>query len=629
MRRPPRAPRDRDKRDAVVLLTLALAAGCSTSEPSAPPPTMIADAAASDAEAGPTACAGDEDCAGGRVCDPTAHVCIAPCTRARCPADRHCDEATGLCVAGCSSDDGCISATTPDSGAAAHRCDVDKHLCVACIDDVDCPEGARCAGSSCVSGCTAAQHCPRGELCCAGACVDPRTDGANCGACGVSCAQSHSVGECVAGACVLTSCVGADGGATTLADCDQNIANGCEADLRIDSKNCGACGVRCDVAHGAGACVSGTCVVASCSELTRDCDGRFDNGCEANIETSLLHCGRCDLACAPASTEECLGGTCGPATCPGATRDCDGDAAHSCETDTSADPANCGGCGIACSARNAIASCSAGRCGIGSCISGYADCDGDPANGCETNVATNPAHCGSCSNVCATGRACGSAIVASMAALPADWQLNGSALQDATSGGVILNLPVHDTSGTVIYDVPMVIDAFSASFEFRIGFASRYGTEFGGDGIGFMLQQSGPGAIGLGAGGMGMAGLGGFGVEIDTEANVACGDLTDNHIAIVNLAVPQGCNSWQVSDLATSNSLPFALRNSGWHAMDIDWQNGHVEVALDHVPVLSYTIGGFPSGYGYFIGFAAAGGFNADLHEVRNVRITFPTPRCL
>ncbi len=39
------------------------------------------------------------------------------------------------------------------------------------------------------------------------------------------------------------------------------------------------------------------------------------------------------------------------------------------------------------------------------CAPGTADCDGDPANGCETSLTTE-AHCGACTNACATGAAC-------------------------------------------------------------------------------------------------------------------------------------------------------------------------------------------------------------------------------
>jgi hypothetical protein len=52
--------------------------------------------------------------------------------------------------------------------------------------------------------------------------------------------------------------------------------------------------------------------------------------------------------------------------------------------DTATDPVNCGNCGVTCVIPNAIAQCAAGGCAIGTCDDGWADCDGELGNGCET-----------------------------------------------------------------------------------------------------------------------------------------------------------------------------------------------------------------------------------------------------
>jgi len=73
-----------------------------------------------------------------------------------------------------------------------------------------------------------------------------------------------------------------------------------------------------------------------------------------------------------------------------------------CE-DTKVDPNNCGSCGTSCaSLANAASSngCNAGVCSI-TCAAGFADCDRNPSNGCETNLETSVANCGSCGNACA------------------------------------------------------------------------------------------------------------------------------------------------------------------------------------------------------------------------------------
>ena len=65
---------------------------------------------------------------------------------------------------------------------------------------------------------------------------------------------------------------------------------------------------------------------------------------------------------------------------------------------------NCGACGNDCAMLPFVAGtsarCVAGVCDLtASCVAGHADCDGDPSNGCETDI-TVGAHCGSCTTVC-------------------------------------------------------------------------------------------------------------------------------------------------------------------------------------------------------------------------------------
>lgn len=44
--------------------------------------------------------------------------------------------------------------------------------------------------------------------------------------------------------------------------------------------------------------------------------------------------------------------------------------------------------------------------GAPTCAAGTADCDGNGANGCETATTSDDAHCGSCTNPCASGSSC-------------------------------------------------------------------------------------------------------------------------------------------------------------------------------------------------------------------------------
>ncbi len=52
--------------------------------------------------------------------------------------------------------------------------------------------------------------------------------------------------------------------------------------------------------------------------------------------------------------------------------------------DLESDPENCGVCGVSCIVPNALATCVGGSCALGDCDPGYADCDADINNGCET-----------------------------------------------------------------------------------------------------------------------------------------------------------------------------------------------------------------------------------------------------
>jgi hypothetical protein len=48
----------------------------------------------------------------------------------------------------------------------------------------------------------------------------------------------------------------------------------------------------------------------------------------------------------------------------------------------------------------------AARAPDGGCAAGYADCDGNRGNGCEVELASDPAHCGVCGRACESGVAC-------------------------------------------------------------------------------------------------------------------------------------------------------------------------------------------------------------------------------
>jgi hypothetical protein len=162
---------------------------------------------------------------------------------------------------------------------------------------------------------------------------------------------------------------------------------------------------NCAVANGSAGCsVANTCTVASCNTGYKDCDLNPANGCEVNVTSSVNNCGTCGHVCpaVPNATPGCSSSVCGIGTCNAGYADCDLNPANGCEMNVASSVNNCGTCGHVCPAvPNATPGCSSGVCGIGSCNAGYGDCDHNPANGCEVNVTSDVNNCGACGHVCA------------------------------------------------------------------------------------------------------------------------------------------------------------------------------------------------------------------------------------
>lgn len=85
--------------------------------------------------------------------------------------------------------------------------------------------------------------------------------------------------------------------------------------------------------------------------------------------------------------------------CPAGLDDCDDDPVNGCETSIDVDNENCGACGAVGGADHAEATCEGGACRL-VCESGFSDCNGIHADGCEILTATSQEHCGGCEQVC-------------------------------------------------------------------------------------------------------------------------------------------------------------------------------------------------------------------------------------
>lgn len=208
--------------------------------------------------------------------------------------------------------------------------------------------------------------------------ADTRSDPDNCGTCGHSCAAPNATTDCAGGHCRVLLC------ATGFGNCDGIASNGCEANLETDSSNCGICGSTCGPTafpHAACVCDQGVLVAGPCDSGWNNCDG---TGCETDLLTNLANCGACGNACP--TSETCIDGSCiSPVPDLGTSPDL-------------ASSLRCGG--NTCTVANGTPKCVMGLCAIAVCNSGWQDCNGVYADGCETNINTSANNCGSCNNVC-------------------------------------------------------------------------------------------------------------------------------------------------------------------------------------------------------------------------------------
>lgn len=366
---------------------------------------------------GQTCMSGSCACGAGRAdCDANAaNACEADTTTDA----RNC----GACGRVCGPNSTCIAGSCT-CGAAFLRCPPSAPPADGCTvsasDPMNCGAcGTRCTGATplCTTrGCAAS--CTATETLCAGSCVDTTSSASNCGACGSPCpAVANAMPSCSGGRCGFTCLSG-------FGDCDGNAMNGCEVDLRSTRTNCGACGASCSSSQ---SCVAGRC---ECPTGQRDCGGGTCADCcsagdcadtdACTIDTCMGS--RCQhSACSPGTrccgARGCLAccddgdcasssghrgcasdGTC--TACAMGYRDCDANAGNGCETNVATDPANCGICGTACTLPNATPVCAAGICQVATCAAGFGDCDLDPDNGCEVNLLASVMNCGMCGRAC-------------------------------------------------------------------------------------------------------------------------------------------------------------------------------------------------------------------------------------
>ncbi len=330
----------------------------------------------------------------------------------------------------------CASDRADCDGEAANGCEVaifsDVGHCGGCgVRCSDTGGAARCMGGVCAIACSPGLGDCDGDV--GNGCeTSTATSTAHCGACNRVCTVPNATAACVGGACAVGAC---DAG---YADCDGSAANGCEVNTAADESNCGACDTAC---AGGQLCSAGTCIAncatgqAACSGVCRslatdntNCggcgvacpSGQVCSGgvCSATCASPTVncsgvcrdrssdpnHCGACGTVCTRTNgVAGCAAGACTLAACNAGFGNCDGNASNGCEVNTNTTVTNCGVCGNSCQFANAAATCVAGRCTMGACLTGFRDCNASPVDGCEVNVtAGNITHCGACNNRCPT-----------------------------------------------------------------------------------------------------------------------------------------------------------------------------------------------------------------------------------
>jgi hypothetical protein len=298
-----------------------------------------------------------------------------------------------------------------------------------------CPSNQTCTNGACTSV-GGGGGCPSGQTLCGGQCVYLQSDLNNCGACGNVCQQAPNGSPvCTGGVCSLVCNSG-------FANCDGIYSNGCETNLQNSNNNCGACGVTCPSGQ---SCVAGACQQSgsgngqACSSNSQCLSGFCVQGVCCNTSCSG-QCQSCNFQGSPGTCTNDPAGSpgtpsCSPYLCSGSSPSCSGSCTNNsncapgynctngictvqqicgsgqtlcngtCDN-LQSDPNNCGACGNVCNLPNSYPVCIAGACSIGSCNSGFGNCDGIQSNGCETNLQNNPNDCGACGFVCQQGQTC-------------------------------------------------------------------------------------------------------------------------------------------------------------------------------------------------------------------------------
>ena len=179
---------------------------------------------------------------------------------------------------------------------------------------------------------------------------------------------------------------------------DGDVTNGCHTTAGT-LENCGGCTTPEDnhvCRDGFNVCKSGITCGCLNGEECYYTNNTYKEEADANDENSVLVC----LNLNNVHMKSCI-------ECELGWANFDGDIANGCETDISSNVENCGVVGNNCNQKveNAIGvSCHNSMCDYAVCSdASFGDCDNDRKNGCEKDLTSTETNCGYCGIVCETG----------------------------------------------------------------------------------------------------------------------------------------------------------------------------------------------------------------------------------
>lgn len=247
----------------------------------------------------------------------------------------------------------------------------------------------------------------------------------SCGA-GTSCFEIAGVGQCRV--CEPYSrrcgdernalvCAGDGTSWNTAVDCDVRgqrcYFGGCRSlSCRPGQAFCDESGMRLCDSTGTMHVLSASCDAGQyCDSSSLSCEAGVcapdQPACNATIATTCNADGTDFVAggedCDAQPGRQCIAGVC---LCRPGLANCNDDPADGCETDVASDPENCLSCAATCSSAHLSNPTCDNGC-KGECDVGFEDCNDDKqADGCETNLRQDDRHCGACGVVCASGESC-------------------------------------------------------------------------------------------------------------------------------------------------------------------------------------------------------------------------------